>query len=61
MLLALLLFGIQDGVYGVAHNVLVTELAPAEARASYIGVTGTVRNIGKFTAPMIFGGSAGRV
>lgn len=57
VLLALLLFGIQDGVYGVAHNVLVTELAPAEARASYIGVTGTVRNIGKFTAPMIFGGA----
>jgi predicted MFS family arabinose efflux permease len=54
-LLALLLYGIQDGVYGVAHNVLVTELAPAGARATYVGVTGTVRNIGKFTAPMIFG------
>lgn len=55
VLLALLVFGIQDGVYGVAHNVLVTELAPAGVRASYVGVTGTVRNIGKFTAPMLFG------
>jgi MFS family permease len=55
VLFALLVFGIQDGVYGVAHNVLVTEMAPAGARASYIGVTGTVRNIGKFTAPMLFG------
>ena len=55
VLLALLVFGIQDGVYGVAHNVLVTAMAPAGARASYIGVTGTVRNIGKFTAPMLFG------
>lgn len=55
VLLALLLYGIQDGVYGVAHNVLATEMAPPGVRASYIGVTGTVRNVGKFTAPMIFG------
>lgn len=57
VLLALLVFGLQDGVYGVAHNVLVTEMAPAGVRASYVGVTGTVRNIGKFTAPMLFGGA----
>ena len=54
-LCGLLIFGIQDGVYGVAHNVLVTEMAPAAARATYVGVTGTVRNVGKFTAPMLFG------
>jgi MFS family permease len=54
-LLGLLVYGIQDGVYGVAHNVLVTELAPDGARATYIGVTGTVRNVGKFAAPMLFG------
>lgn len=54
-LLALLVYGVQDGVYGVAHNVLVTELAPAGARATYVGVTGTVRNVGKFTAPVIVG------
>jgi MFS family permease len=54
-LLGLLVYGIQDGVYGVAHNVLVTELAPVGARATYIGVTGTVRNVGKFAAPMLFG------
>jgi ACDE family multidrug resistance protein len=54
-LCGLLVFGIQDGVYGVAHNVLVTEMAPAGARATYVGVTGTVRNVGKFAAPMLFG------
>jgi MFS family permease len=54
-LVALFVFGVQDGVYGVAHNVLVTEMAPAGARATYVGVTGTVRNIGKFAAPMLFG------
>jgi MFS family permease len=53
--IGLLVYGIQDGVYGVAHNVLVTELAPPGARATYVGVTGTVRNIGKFTAPLLFG------
>nr|WP_225753459.1 MFS transporter [Actinotalea sp. Marseille-Q4924] len=52
---ALLLFGLQDGVYGVAHNVLVTEMAPPEARSTYTGLTGTVRNVGKFTAPLLFG------
>jgi MFS family permease len=54
---ALVIFGIQDGVYGVGHNVLVTELAPRGARSTYIGVTGTVRNVGKFTAPLLFGAS----
>lgn len=49
------LYGLQDGVFGVAHNVLVTEVAPSGARSTYIGVTGTVRNIGKFAAPMLFG------
>ena len=52
---ALLVFGLQDGVYGVAHNVLVTEMAPATARSTYIGVTATVRNVGKFVAPIAFG------
>ena len=54
-LTALLLFGIQDGVYGVAHNVVVTGLAPQQARSTYVGVTSTVRNVGKFTAPIVFG------
>ena len=52
---ALLVFGLQDGVYGVAHNVLIAELAPPGARSSYVGLSGTVRNVGKFAAPMIFG------
>jgi ACDE family multidrug resistance protein len=55
VVVALLLFGAADGIYGVAHNVLVTEMAPADVRASYVGVTGTVRNVGKFVAPLAFG------
>lgn len=55
MATGLLLYGIQDGVYGVAHNVLANEMAPQGARMSYVGLTGTTRNIGKFAAPLIFG------
>lgn len=51
----LLVFGAQDGVYGVAHNVLANEMAPTGARMAYIGLTGTVRNVGKFIAPLTFG------
>lgn len=53
--IGLLLYGIQDGIYGVAHNVLANEMAPAGTRMAYIGLTGTVRNIGKFLSPLIFG------
>lgn len=54
-IVAMLLFGAQDGVYGVAHNVLVTELAPPGLRSTYVGLTGMVRNVGKFAAPALFG------
>ncbi|OAN35120.1 hypothetical protein A4X20_26370 [Mycolicibacterium iranicum] len=53
--LGLLLYGAQDGVYGVAHNVLANEMAPVGARMAYVGLTGTVRNIGKFISPLAFG------
>lgn len=53
----MLLFGMQDGVFGVAHNVLVTEVAPRGARSTYVGMTGTVRNVGKFVAPLVLGGA----
>ena len=52
---AVLVFGLQDGVFAVAHNVLVSETAPAGARSTYIGLTGTVRNVGKFAAPLLLG------
>lgn len=52
---AVLLFGVQDGVYAVAHNVLVVEVAPPEVKSSFVGLTGTVRNVGKFVAPLTFG------
>lgn len=48
-------FGLQDGVYAVAHNMLVTATAPADARSTYVGITGAVRNTGKFLAPLAFG------
>ncbi|WP_116951442.1 MFS transporter [Jiangella endophytica] len=54
-IIAMLVFGAQDGVYGVAHNVLVTELAPPGLRSTYVGLTGMVRNVGKFAAPALFG------
>jgi MFS transporter, ACDE family, multidrug resistance protein len=53
--IGLLLYGVQDGFYGVAHNVLVNEMAPTGARMAYVGLTGTVRNIGKFVSPLAFG------
>ena len=53
--IGLMLYGAQDGVYGVAHNVLANEMSPAGARMAYVGLTGTVRNIGKFVAPLTFG------
>ncbi|WP_225753486.1 MFS transporter [Actinotalea sp. Marseille-Q4924] len=52
----LLLHGLQDGVDGVSHNVLVTELAPAAARGAYVGLAATTRNLGKFAAPLVLGG-----
>ncbi|MDT5150425.1 MAG: transporter, family, multidrug resistance protein [Mycobacterium sp.] len=55
MAIGLLLYGIQDGVYGVAHNVLANEMAPQGSRMAYVGLTGTTRNIGKFAAPLVFG------
>jgi ACDE family multidrug resistance protein len=53
--IGLLLYGIQDGIYGVAHNVLANEMAPPGTRMVYIGLTGTVRNVGKFVSPLAFG------
>ncbi|KWX66614.1 MFS transporter [Mycobacterium sp. NAZ190054] len=53
--LGLLIYGAQDGVYGVAHNVLANEMAPSGSKMAYIGLTGTVRNVGKFVAPLLFG------
>lgn len=54
---ALLIFGFQDGVASVAHNVLVTEMAPERALSTYAGTTVTIRNVGKFAAPLIFAGA----
>lgn len=42
-------------MYAVAHNVLITEAAPVGARAAFVSMTGTVRNVGKLVAPLAFG------
>lgn len=51
----LVLHGIQDGMDGVSHNVLVFELSPPAARGAYVGLAATTRNLGKFTAPLLLG------
>lgn len=53
-IVAMLLFGLQDGVSGVAQNVLVMEMAPQSTRSTFSGMTVTLRNIGKFSAPVLF-------
>jgi MFS family permease len=55
VVIAVLIFGVFDGMYAVAHNVLITETAPAGARAAFVSLTGTVRNVGKLVAPLAFG------
>lgn len=58
LIAAMLVFGLQDGVSGVAQNVLVMEMAPRSARSTFSGVTVTLRNIGKFSAPLLFAAAA---
>jgi MFS family permease len=55
-IVAVLLFGLQDGVYAVAHNILIVDVAPPDIKSSFVGLTGSVRNVGKFVAPLAFGG-----
>ena len=52
---ALLAYGLADGFFGVATNVLVTRAAPPGARAAFVSMVGTVRNVGKFLAPVAVG------
>lgn len=45
------LFGLADGIYGVYLNGVTASLTLAELRASFVSVSGTVRNGAKFLAP----------
>jgi MFS family permease len=52
---AALLYGAGDGLMGVFTNSFVTSATGAESRASFVAVTGAIRNFAKFTAPAAFG------
>lgn len=52
---AALLYGAGDGLMGVFTNSFVTSATGAELRASFVAVTGAIRNFAKFTAPAAFG------
>lgn len=53
-----MVFGAGDGLYGVLQNALVAEAVDGPGRATFVAVTGAVRNLGKFVAPMLVAGVA---
>jgi predicted MFS family arabinose efflux permease len=55
LLLASLMFGLADGIYGVFQNALIAQASPAEQRGAFIAASGSVRNLGKFIAPTLLG------
>lgn len=55
LLVAALAYGAGDGLLGVFTNSFVTSATGAELRASFVAVTGAIRNFAKFTAPALFG------
>jgi MFS family permease len=55
LLLASLMFGLADGIYGVFQNALIAQASPADQRAAFIAASGSVRNLGKFIAPTLLG------
>jgi MFS family permease len=55
LLLACLMFGLADGIYGVFQNALIAQASPADQRAAFIAASGSVRNLGKFIAPTLLG------
>jgi MFS family permease len=58
LVVAMLLFGTSDGALAVAHNAVVTNAVGRGARASFVALTGTVRNLGKLSAPVVSGALA---
>jgi MFS transporter, ACDE family, multidrug resistance protein len=55
VLLLASIFGLADGLSGVFINGVTAEVASADVRASFVAVSGTVRNTGKFLAPSVLG------
>jgi MFS family permease len=48
-------FGLADGLCGVFINGITAGIAATDLRASFVAVSGTVRNLGKFLAPSVLG------
>lgn len=55
LLVGSIAYGAGDGLLGVFTNSFVTSATGAEQRASFVAVTGAIRNFAKFTAPAAFG------
>lgn len=55
MSVAAVAFGLADGLYGILQNAAITQAVPERMRAGFVGVSGTVRNAGKFAAPTLIG------
>ena len=49
------LYGAADGLMGVFTNSFVTSATGAQLRASFVAITGAIRNLAKFSAPVVFG------
>lgn len=48
-------YGAFDGMLGVFINSFVTAATGAEQRASFVSITGAIRNLAKFAGPVVFG------
>lgn len=55
LLIGSIAYGAGDGLLGVFTNSFVTSATGPEQRASFVAVTGAIRNFAKFTAPAVFG------
>lgn len=47
--------GVGDGLLGVANNVAASMAAPDSGRSAFFGLTGSIRNLGKFAALAVVG------
>ncbi|OAN37750.1 MFS transporter [Mycolicibacterium iranicum] len=53
--LLVIVSGLGDGLLGVANNVSASMAAPERGRSAFFGLTGSIRNLGKFSALAIIG------
>ena len=55
LILAAILFGASDAVYGVVLNAYIAGVVSRELRATFVAFSGAFRNLGKFLAPTLIG------